>query len=367
MFLVLFCFYIITFLYFFIGTAYFQSKYNKQLNIPGISVIVAIRNGGDSTSRIIEYLKNQIYDKNIEFILVDDESTDNTKDTIYEVIKNDSRFKYASSKSGHKNLKRKQKALDAGIQEAAFNHLLFTDVDCHIPKNWVTIMEQYYGSGYNYLVGNSIVKTNNKFNWVSSFQRIDFLLLMIICRASSYFKSPWACTGQNQGFTKNLYQRAGGFQKIRNFIGDDTAFMYLCKGYGAKLCFIDNANATVNPRVETHFVKFISQRVRWVADANKIWKLNLWFFITMLMTYLFYISIPITILSASLSYKLIGALLCIKMTMEYFLILFGAQKLSVSIFKKDFIIWQILHVPYICIVGLLSYFPYLFTWKGRKL
>ena len=367
MFLVLFCFYIITFLYFFIGTAYFQSNYNKNFNIPGISVIVAIRNGGNSTRRIIQYLKSQIYDKNIEFILVDDESTDNTKNTIHKSIENDSRFRYVSSKSGDPNLKRKQKALDAGIQKATFNHLLCTDVDCYIPENWVAIMEQYYSSGYNYLVGNSIVKTNNKFNWVSSFQRIDFLLLMIICRASSYFKSPWACTGQNQGFTKSLYQRVGGFQKIKNFIGDDTAFMHLCKGYGAKLCFIDNPDATVNPRVETHFMKFISQRVRWVADANKIWKLNLWFFLIMLTTYLFYISIPIIILSTYVSYKLIGVLLCIKMTIEYLLILFGAQKLSVPIFTKDFIIWQILHIPYICIVGLLSYFPYLFTWKGRKL
>ena len=367
MFLVLFCFYILAFLYFFIGTAYFQSKYNKKLNIPGISVIIAIRNGGNSTSRIIQYLKSQIYDKDIEFILVDDESTDNTKGIIYEVIKSDSRFKYVSSKSGDLNLKRKQKALDAGIKEAAFNHLLFTDVDCHIPRNWVAIMEQHYNSGYNYLVGNSVVKINNNFNWISSFQRIDFLLLMIICRASSYFKSPWACTGQNQGFTKNLYEQVGGFKKIKKFIGDDTAFMHLCKYYGAKLSFVDHPNATVNPRVETRLMKFIAQRVRWVADANKIWKLNLWFFLTMLMTYLFYISIPITILTTSVSYKLIGILLLAKMAIEYLLILFGAQKLSVPIFTKDFIIWQISHIPYICIIGLLSYFPYFFTWKGRRL
>ena len=366
-FLILFCFYILILFYFLIGTTYFKSKYNIKLDIPGVSVIVAIRDGGLSTNNIIKFLQNQTYRGNLEFILVDDESTDNTKNIIQTIAKEDSRFQYTTSKKGDSHLKRKQKALDAGIAKASFNHLLFTDVDCYIPKKWVATMEQYYSSGYNYLVGNSIVNINNDFNFISLFQRIDFLLLMIICRASSYFKVPWASTGQNQGFTKDLYKKADGFKKINNFIGDDTAFMHLCRYYGSKVCFIDNLDATVNPRVETNLINFIAQRVRWVADANKMWKLNLSFFVIMLITFFFYLSIPITILISSVSYNLICILLIIKMIMEYLLIWFGAHKLSVPMFSKDFIVWQIFHIPYICVVGLLSYFPYLFTWKGRRL
>ena len=40
---------------------------------------------------------------------------------------------------------------------------------------------------------------------------------MIICRSSSWIGSPWACSGQNQAFTKELYNRVGGFNKIKSF------------------------------------------------------------------------------------------------------------------------------------------------------
>jgi len=355
------------FSFFFIGTIHYKNTSKKILEISGISIIVAIRDGGESTKNIIQYLKDQIYEKEMEFILVDDDSSDNTKNIIKEISKEDPRFKYISSTGGDKMLQRKQKALDAGIRKASFNHLLFTDVDCYIPKKWVAMMAKYYSSGYNYLVGNSIIRSNNKFNFVSAFQRIDFLLLMIICRASSYFRYPWACTGQNQGFTKELYEKAGGFTKINHFIGDDTAFMHLCRAYNSKLCFIDNLEASVNPRIETHLIQFISQRIRWVSDANKMWKLNISFFIIMLITFLFYISIPITILNNTQAYKIISIVLLFKMIVEYSLINLGTKKLSVPMFNLDFIIWQIFHIPYICIVGILSYFPFLFKWKGRRL
>ena len=79
LFLFLFCFYITILLFFCIGTINFTNKRTIRSKISGISVIVAIRNGGDSTNNIIKYLKNQSYEDSVEFILVDDESTDNTR------------------------------------------------------------------------------------------------------------------------------------------------------------------------------------------------------------------------------------------------------------------------------------------------
>ena len=367
MLLILFCFYITTFLYFCIGTINFKKKDTFKFKIPGVSVIVAIRNGGNSTCDIIHYLRNQSYRNKIEFILVDDESTDNTKKNIQNIVSSDSRFVYTSSRDGNPLLTQKQKTLDAGIKKASFNHLLFTDVDCVIPNTWVSSMEKYYNSGYDYLVGTSIVKKSNNFNFVSSFQRIDFLFLMIICRASSYIGSPWASTGQNQGFTKDLYISSGGFLKVNHFIGDDTPFLQSCKNYGAKLCFVDDVNAYINSRNEVDLKSFLSQRVRWVSDANKLWKINIYFFGILFLTFLFYLSIPYTLLYDLRSYKLISLLVALKISVEYLLLYLGGKKLLISNFFFDFLIWQIFHIPYICIVGLLSYFPQFFTWKERRL
>ena len=131
-------------------------------------------------------------------------------------------------------------------------------------------MSGYFNKGYEYLVGHSFTRDSRKFNLVSNFQRLDLLLLMIMCRGSSYFSSPCASSGQNQGFLKSLYVRVGGFMGVTKFYGDDTAFLQLCKKKGVRCCFVDDYKARILSREESKLSHFISQRVRWAFDANQM-------------------------------------------------------------------------------------------------
>ena len=73
----------------------------------------------ESLPQLIDDLISQNYIGPLEFILVDDESTDQTKSIIDSIIKKDNRFKYFSSKQGNSNLLTKKKALDVGINNAS--------------------------------------------------------------------------------------------------------------------------------------------------------------------------------------------------------------------------------------------------------
>jgi glycosyltransferase involved in cell wall biosynthesis len=333
----------------------------------GISIIIAIRNGELSLSNLIHYLKDQDYKGEIEFLLIDDESDDRTAKIILDTAAADNRFKYYSSTEGNKLLNYKKKALDVGIQNANFNKLLFTDVDCLIPATWASTMSNYFSNGYDYLVGPSIVDNNNKVNNISRFQRIDFLLLMIICRASTYFGNPLASSGQNQGFTKELYLKVGGFIKVNSFIGDDTVFLQYCTQMGAKSNFVNSRLAIICSRKELKITNFISQRIRWVADANKLWKLNPIFFSILFLTFIFYISFPILIIYNLTNYLIIILILSIKILNEYCLLYIGSKFFSTKINIYEFLLWQIFHVPYIILVGVMSYFIRYFSWKERRL
>ena len=68
---------------------------NKNISIP-ISIIVAVKNGEENILRLLDALTNQIYKGDMEFIIVDDQSTDNTKKIIQTYSNNDYRFKYVS-------------------------------------------------------------------------------------------------------------------------------------------------------------------------------------------------------------------------------------------------------------------------------
>lgn len=332
---------------------------------PGLSIIVAIRNGEDSLQNLINSLINQDYPGSLEFILVDDDSDDKTKDIIMYNMNLDKRFRYFSSLEGDKNLSNKKKALDIGIQNAQYNYLLFTDVDCIIPQTWISTMSRYFQAGYEYIVGTSIVQRKTKMNFISIFQRIDFLLLMIICRASTFFGYPLASSGQNQGFTKSLYDRVGGFNNINSFIGDDTAFLQYCSSLGCKSTFVDNSLSCIYSRQESKLSNFIHQRIRWVSDANKLWKINVNFFLILISSFIFFVSLPI--LFSISSYMFILQLIVIKSICEFTLLFIGSRKLNTSIGLYDFLVWEIFHIPYIIVVGTLSYFTRSLTWKGRKI
>ena len=122
--IILFLPHLIILLGFLYGTMKFSPSKSIISQNEGISIIVAVRNGELSLKQIINNLKNQDYKGSIEFLLIDDESTDNTKQIILNTASEDNRFKYYSSSAGSKLLKHKKKALDVGISNASYNYLL---------------------------------------------------------------------------------------------------------------------------------------------------------------------------------------------------------------------------------------------------
>ena len=286
---------------------------------------------------------------------------------ILEIANNDSRFKYLSSVDGNQNLQFKKKALDVGIHQSKYEYLLFTDVDCSISSKWISTMAHYFSQGFEYLVGYSLTNRTTKFNIVSSFQRMDLLLLMIMCRGSSYFSSPWASSGQNQGFKKELYYKVGGFESITQFIGDDTPFLQLCRKWGAKISFVDSISSQVLSRQEFKISNFLLQRARWAFDANQIWRINIIFFIILIATFILYLLIPLLLFSSIIPLKIMLSLVALKIFLEGSLVYIASVKYSKKIIIIDFLIWELFHVPYIIIVGIMSFFQKNTQWRGRDI
>ena len=223
-------FYCLGILWFIIGALKSKQKvYTSNIadNL-NVSVIVCVKNGESSLPNILKDLSNQIYNFKIEFIIVDDNSFDNTKVIINEFVSKDNRFKYVHSLDGSKNLKFKKRALDAGIKLSKYDYLLFTDVDCRVGNNWAQSIANNFINGSDYVIGYSKVANGSKF--VSKFQQIDFMMLMYAALGSTTLKYPIASTGQNQAYKKSLFKHVNGFNKISHLMqGDDSIFLIYVK------------------------------------------------------------------------------------------------------------------------------------------
>ena len=352
-----------------IGTI-FSGKKKSISEFPPVSVIVAIRNGENALHNLIEDLSAQKYPGKLEFILVDDESTDATSQIIKETSKKDNRFKYETSTNGNTSLKLKKRALDSGISTAQSEWLLFTDVDCRVPSSWVVGMSGYFYSENDYVIGHSYVKSGDTL--LSLFQSLDYFLLLVAARGAANLRHPWACTGQNQAYRKSLYLKVDGFSKIKNQIqGDDSLFMNLCRQLGnVVIVYADDFQSHVSARQEKTWIALLNQRLRWSGDASIMWKVNVGFYVVMLgffLLHLLFVSLFFISILFPYYFTVVVKFLMLKFILEFFLYFSGSRQLNQPLHLIDFVLWFIIHIPYIVLMGCGSFFVKKLSWRGRKL
>jgi len=346
-------------------------KYKKKPHIDiFVSVIIAVKNGEKSLPILLQSLIEQTYKKNIEFIIVDDESNDNSLKIINNYINKDHRILTTSSKNGSNLLSHKKKALDAGIKIANGEILLFSDVDCILPKDWVLNTLNCFSKDIDYIVGYSEVPKSS--NLVNLFQKIDFFMLMNATHASINKNLYWACSGQNQAYKKSVYIKNNGFNKLSKYLqGDDTLFLQLCnknlKKFKANFSF-NNLNK-VYCRSETNIKSFLLQRIRWAGDSINSFmfskSLFLMSFFTFTANFILLLNLFLYIFQFISVYELIIPFF-IKFFVDYSFALKGMKVHNDQYTILEFLFWFLLQPIYILIIGIGSFFQNHIVWKGIK-
>ena len=346
-----------------------KTKISNNLNVQNIdvSIVLCVRNGEESLPNILYDLSNQIYNGNLEFIIVDDDSSDKTKDIILEFVEKDLRFKYVHSNAGSINLNHKKKALDAGIKKSNYEWLLFTDVDCRINKNWVSGMSSNYIQN-DYVIGFSMTKPGDSL--VSKFQSIDYYMLMFSACAATMIGYPLASSGQNQSYKKSIFKKVGGFNKIEKLLqGDDSIFLQICKKIkGLNTTFSTNPSSFVIAKTQHSLKDFFLQRIRWSGDANLMWKYNIIFFLIILSTFLtnllsMYLIIDLFLFRSFLLLTI--SIILIKFILEFLIYFFGCLKFQLRVQCLSFIFWFFFQIPYVILMGIFSFAIDKFKWKSR--
>ena len=336
---------------------------------PPVSIIIAIRNGEQSLPNLMFDLSMQNYSGKMEFILIDDESVDATKELIIKKSNQDKRFIYVSSSIRAKKLRHKKGALDVGIKKASNEWLLFTDVDCRLGIGWVKGMAKYFNTNADYIVGLSEVENYNLL--VTKFQSLDFLMMMIADRGATNHGKALACSGQNQAYRKSLFEKVGGFDKISNELqGDDSLFLQLCRKYNdITVEFADNVECRTISRQEKAWAALIKQRIRWAGDVKAMIRFNLFCFLVILITF-FSSLLMLLIFLLGVFYDFYYFSIFVKFSVIHFifeltLYSIGIYKLNKPMKLTDFSIWYLIHIPYIVCMGFGNMFTNRLSWRGR--
>jgi len=360
---------IFTVLYFFLGLGIYlglrkSRKIAPESGFQGmVSIIVPVRNEMEHIGGLIECLSGQDYD-HWEAIIVDDNSNDGTFKAAQALCQGDNRFKIIRAGDNTHGWGPKKNALDWGIKSASGEIILITDADCRPGKTWAAGMAKLFQADTVAVAGFSPLETSGTIS--GRWKALEALAAAIIGAGLMGWGKPFMVTGRNFAYRKEIYLKMGGFgEKGKLPAGDDDLLAQELGKYG-KVVFSYNPQTFVKSLVSAG--GYLKRKQRHFAVAKKFPPL---FVALGLIVFGFFFS-----LLASFIYGMIfhaeGILLTAtcafagKIIIDYIVLKYGAGRLQTEYKIGDFLLVELLQIPYTLILQPLS-LPGKIEWKGRKL
>lgn len=331
-----------------------------------ISVIIPARNEELNIGNCIAAIVAQTYPANLlEIIVVDDHSTDKTKEMAEKVF---SEIKISSKIiSNAENAQGKKSAITEAIRNSTGELLVITDADCISDINWLSTIESEYQKSGAYMLCGPVQITGEN-NFLSWFQSLELCGLSLLSGAGINANIPLLCNGSNIAYPRKAFNDLDGFEGItKNPSGDDILLMFkMHEKYPGKIYFVKSKDAVVSSSAQSSLKDFISQRIRWASKGlNSKNRVNS--FVSLLVFGVNFLSVIaiLLILVKGKMFPLLMLCIFVKIIADFLLLIFAT-----AFFGKKKLLWifpfaEIFTMLYISWVGIVANFSS-YTWKDRK-
>lgn len=214
----------------------FLSKKIKLSSTPKVSILIPARNEEQNITHCLEHIINQDY-QNIEIIILNDESNDRTAELVQKMQNQYSSIKMINGQTLPDDWTGKNWACYQLAREASGDILIFTDADTmHTPL----AVSQTLGWMQKLNLG--LLSSFPQQKTVSLAEKlivpiIDFFVYgMLPLWSTYYFKSSAfaAANGQWIAFKKDIYQKIGGHESVKNEIVEDVELNRIVKKSGIR-------------------------------------------------------------------------------------------------------------------------------------
>lgn len=358
------------FLYFLLSVMYSWSfshlKNKRSFKKRLVSVIIASRNEEKTLPRLLTLLVNQTYPNELfEVIIANDGSEDKSEEIIQGFSSKFPFIKYFNVSDRELAISPKKNALSQAIAISKGEILLLTDADCFPKSTWIESMVQAFTDDVSMVAGYSSTEIDwKKASFVQKFEHIDLLCLYIGLAGGFALGKQFTAIGQNLAYTRDAYERVGGFAKINHLIsGDDCNFLQLVRKEGMQIKFNFAQDSFVKTKAIPSWKKLFNQHSRWFSNLKLMFKMNTEFFLILAGLFIFYVGIVLTlfidwrVFVMALSLKFVGEL-----QMFYF---------AYPIFKTNrrliwfYPIWMVIQTIFNILTIFIGQFNW-FVWHGKK-
>lgn len=239
-----------------------QERNTKQI---AFSIIVAFKNEEGNIKNLVTALSKLDYplDK-FEIILIDDDSQDSSFDKAAKLIQG--KHNFYLYKAENKRYLGKKGALDFGISKSNNPFILITDADCMPSNNWLKGYAQKFIENYDLLFGLApFIQNNGLINKISCFEN---LRSSILTTSSAKLSLPYSAAARNLGFTKEAFEKIGGFSKtMETLSGDDDLLLREAVKLKMQIGFVDLEDTEVLSDSKTTLTEYVIQKSRHTSTS----------------------------------------------------------------------------------------------------
>ena len=329
--------------------------------LPKVSVIIAMRNEQEKVLHLLSELSKQVYpiDK-LEFILVNDHSTDSTLELLV-----DSSIDNLRIVNMPEGIFGKKSAIAFAMKEASGEIILASDADCSFSPLWVHTMVAYFANKNIKLVSGPVSYHKQKGVFLG-LQTLEFISLIGSGAGAIGVKNSIFCNGANMAYRKDDFLELNNFENDNAESGDDVFLLHSVKEkYKDAIAFAKDENAIVLTSAVQSTKGFINQRKRWTAKTSGYKDFaSLYASFLVLFTNLSLVFLFVGYLYSDVYFQLFLFFYTLKFMVDFLLL-----HQVLSFFKrKDLLKWilpfELFYAFYIVLIVILS-FTKSFEWKGR--
>ena len=240
---------------------------------PSVSVIIPAHNEEDKLGATLASLSQQRYGGDLEFVIVNDRSSDATEAIIRDFVERDARFRLVNVTEPSRRLAPKVNAVNIGIASSTGEIILTSDADCQYPTSWVSGMVSHFEPDVAMVVGYvESTQAGDGAGAVQRFESTDWLSLMFTSMSLTHFGWKFASSANNQGYRRSAFEEIGGFGASGRAPSGDEDLLTQRMGrlQEGRIVFASDPAIRVFTQPMPTALALLNQRRRWVSRYRHI-------------------------------------------------------------------------------------------------